>query len=104
MLHLARGDIDGALAEARRAEAIDTDEQGISKVVASFFLGVVSLECLGRNPQKTRPVPGTGIGGSSGGSLSHSGVVCAEPPEDTSAAWHRRLAASERSARLTGAA
>jgi LuxR family maltose regulon positive regulatory protein len=41
MLHLARGDIDAALAEARRAESIDSDEQGIGKVVASFFLGVV---------------------------------------------------------------
>ena len=41
MLHLARGDIDGALVEARRAEAIDTDENGIGRLVASFFLGVV---------------------------------------------------------------
>jgi LuxR family transcriptional regulator, maltose regulon positive regulatory protein len=41
MLHLARGDVDGALAEARRAEAVDTDEHGIGRVVASFFLAGV---------------------------------------------------------------
>ena len=41
MLQLARGDIAGALAEARRAEAIETDAHGIGKVVTAFFAGVV---------------------------------------------------------------
>jgi LuxR family transcriptional regulator, maltose regulon positive regulatory protein len=40
MLCLAGGDINGALTEARRANAV-ADEQGIGKVAASFFLGVV---------------------------------------------------------------
>ena len=41
MLQLASGDSAGALAQAQRAEALETDELGAGRVVTSFFLGVV---------------------------------------------------------------
>jgi LuxR family transcriptional regulator, maltose regulon positive regulatory protein len=40
LLHLARGDLDRALAEAREAEAIE-DEHATGKIVISFFLATV---------------------------------------------------------------
>jgi LuxR family transcriptional regulator, maltose regulon positive regulatory protein len=41
MLELGSGDAAGALAQARRAEAAETDADGLGRVVASFFVGVV---------------------------------------------------------------
>jgi LuxR family maltose regulon positive regulatory protein len=41
MLELARGDARRALAQARRAEAFETDDDGAGRLVTSFFNGVV---------------------------------------------------------------
>ncbi len=41
MLALGAGDAAAALAEVRRAEASETDPDGLGRVVASFFVGVV---------------------------------------------------------------
>ena len=41
MLALGAGDAAAALAEVRRAEASETDPDGLGRVVASFFIGVV---------------------------------------------------------------
>jgi len=41
MLDLAAGDAARALEEARRAEAAETDADGLGRAVASFFVGIV---------------------------------------------------------------
>jgi LuxR family maltose regulon positive regulatory protein len=41
MLDLASGNAAGALEEARRAEAAETDADGLGRAVATFFIGIV---------------------------------------------------------------